>query len=88
MILLAISSCREGPFLGEKTANQPPQVWLSGAPPEGSVNTYLVHLFWGGWDPDGEVSHYQYAITDNPPGGLAVTKELLQVLERDSVWYG
>jgi hypothetical protein len=48
--------------------NQAPQVWLSAAPPEGSVSKYLVKLYWGGWDPDGEISHYEYYITDNKSG--------------------
>lgn len=45
--------------------NQPPNVWLAAAPPEGSVGTYTVKLYWGGWDPDGRVDHYEYLITDN-----------------------
>ncbi len=53
-----------GPGFG----NQPPTVWLSSAPPEGSVSRYTVHLYWGGWDPDGEVAFYEYVITDNETG--------------------
>lgn len=49
-------------------ANQAPTVWLSSAPPEGSVGTYTVHLFWGGWDPDGEIAFYEYIVTDNESG--------------------
>jgi hypothetical protein len=48
--------------------NQPPQVWLSAAPPEGSTSKYTVKLYWGGWDPDGEVKYYEYLITDNQTG--------------------
>jgi hypothetical protein len=32
------------------------------------VTTYRIHLFWGGWDPDGQVAHYEYAITSNETG--------------------
>jgi len=53
---------------GTLKKNQPPNVWLSGAPPEGSVDTYTVHMFWGGWDPDGEIAYYEYAITNNGTG--------------------
>jgi hypothetical protein len=48
--------------------NKRPTVWLSGAPPSGSVNTYKVKMFWGGWDPDGEIAYYEYCITDNDHG--------------------
>ncbi len=54
--------------LGVKSTNQPPTVWLSSAPPEGSVSKYTIQLFWGGWDPDGEIQYYEYAITDNDSG--------------------
>jgi hypothetical protein len=51
-----------------KNANQPPTVWLSSAPPEGSTSKYTIQMFWGGWDPDGEIGHYEYAITNNDSG--------------------
>jgi hypothetical protein len=50
--------------------NKPPTIWLASAPPEGSVNTYTVKLFWGGWDPDGEIAYYEYCITDNDKGSF------------------
>jgi len=53
---------------GELKPNQPPVVWLASAPPEGSVEKYTIQLFWGGWDPDGEIAYYEYAITDNGDG--------------------
>ncbi len=65
--VVAIGACSESGG-GEKYANQAPQVWLSAAPPEGSVGTYTVKLYWGGWDPDGEISNYEYLITDNVTG--------------------
>ena len=53
---------------GTRKPNQPPTIWLSAAPPEGSVERYSVQLYWGGWDPDGEIAFYEYCITDNDPG--------------------
>jgi len=53
---------------GELKENQAPTVWLSSAPPEGSVESYTIQMFWGGWDPDGEIQHYEYCITDNVGG--------------------
>lgn len=48
--------------------NQSPTVWLSSAPPEGSLSRYTVHLYWGGWDPDGEIQFYEYVVTNNTTG--------------------
>ena len=53
---------------GPGLSNQPPTVWLSSAPPEGSVNNYTIHLYWGGWDPDGEIAFYEYIVTNNETG--------------------
>jgi hypothetical protein len=53
---------------GTRLQNQPPTVWLSAAPPEGTVSRYTLQLFWGGWDPDGQVRYYEYSITDNETG--------------------
>jgi hypothetical protein len=50
---------------GDIKENQPPTVWLSGAPPSGTVESYTIRMFWGGWDPDGEIRHYEYCITNN-----------------------
>ncbi len=50
---------------GARKPNQPPKVWLSSAPPEGSTEKYNIQMFWGGWDPDGTIAYYEYAITDN-----------------------
>jgi hypothetical protein len=64
---LAFVSCSVDPG-GDRVDNQAPTVWLSSAPPQGTDSKYRVQLFWGGWDPDGEISHYEYAITDNESG--------------------
>ncbi len=59
--------CSDNPTDGG-LPNKPPTVWLSAAPPEGTVSRYTLQLFWGGWDPDGEIRYYEYAITDNQTG--------------------
>jgi hypothetical protein len=66
--VLAGGGCGTDPFTGEATENLPPKVWLSAAPPEGTAETYVVHLYWGGWDPDGEIAYYEFSITDNEYG--------------------
>jgi len=53
---------------GDLLKNQDPTVWLSSAPPEGTVSNYTVHMYWGGWDPDGEIHYYEWAVTDNETG--------------------
>ncbi len=58
----------DGGPVGTLKANQSPHVWLAAAPPEGSTSKYSIRLYWGGWDPDGEIDHYQYLITDNETG--------------------
>jgi len=60
--------CSDNPYVGTEKNNLAPEVWLSAAPPEGSSSIYLIHLWWGGWDPDGEIAYYEYAITENETG--------------------
>lgn len=64
--LFAACSSNEGE--GELRENQHPTVWLSAGPPEGSTGKYRVQMFWGGWDPDGEIAGYEYLVTDNETG--------------------
>ncbi len=66
--LFMMGACASDTIDGEHTENQPPNVWLAAAPPEGSTGTYTVELFWGGWDPDGEIAKYEYLVTDNVTG--------------------
>ena len=65
---LLAAGCADDQFVGTDRSNEPPQVWLSSAPPEGSVSEYTLHLYWGGWDPDGEISHYEWVVTNNEGG--------------------
>ncbi len=62
------AACASDTLSGDPVANQPPTVWLSSGPPEGSTGSYTVQLFWGGWDPDGEIRYYEYLVTDNVTG--------------------
>ena len=61
-------SCTSDELSGTQFSNQKPTVWLSSAPPEGSIASYTITLFWGGWDPDGEIDRFEYVITDNEGG--------------------
>jgi hypothetical protein len=62
-IAALLAACSNGG--GELKENQPPTVWLSAGPPEGSTSKYRVDMYWGGWDPDGEIAGYEYLITEN-----------------------
>jgi hypothetical protein len=62
------AACSTDGVSGDKFDNQPPTVWLSAAPPEGSTGKYTVQMFWGGWDPDGQILRYEYLVTDNVTG--------------------
>jgi hypothetical protein len=66
-----IVGCASEQFVGTTTSNTPPEVWLATAPPEGSTVHYQVHMFWGGFDEDGKISHFEYTITDNGAGAFA-----------------
>lgn len=68
LVCLLLAGCASDELVGQGMDNQPPQVWLSSAPPEGTVSKYTLHLFWGGWDPDGEIAFYEYIITNNESG--------------------
>jgi len=88
--LILLPACASQNLEGDLLENQPPQVWLSAAPPEGSTSKYTVHLYWGGWDPDGEISHYEYLVTDNETGVFVpadtVGADWSRVLSNDSTF--
>jgi hypothetical protein len=93
VFLAASSVCgcsREGTVTNGGVPNLPPIVWLSAAPPEGSVGTYTIHLYWGGWDPDGEISRFEYLVTNNEAGVFSPSDTIggtwLSVFSNDSTF--
>ena len=50
---------------GNRVGNQHPMVVIKGGPLNGSIASYTARIFWSGWDEDGLVTHYEYAI--DPP---------------------
>lgn len=48
--------------------NEAPVVWLAAGPAEGSINPSPVDFFWGGWDPDGDITRYEYVFNANAGG--------------------
>jgi hypothetical protein len=47
--------------------NRPPVTVLTGVPGDSTTNFYRLHLYWNGYDPDGEVVGYEWAVTDSLP---------------------
>lgn len=47
--------------------NQRPETVLTGAPGDSQTSVYRVHLHWNGFDPDGEVVAYEWAVTESLP---------------------
>jgi hypothetical protein len=57
---LALISCSDK--TGERVRNIAPHVRLTGGPVQGDSVSYTAEFFWTGWDEDGIIDHYQYAI--------------------------
>jgi len=71
MALLAIAAgCSNSVFTGDYNKNKAPEVWLSSGPVEGDTTSYQVHFYWGGWDPDGEIDHFEFTVVDGDPIGF------------------
>ncbi len=50
---------------GHLIPNDQPFVKITGGPLEGSRQSYTARVYWSGWDYDGIVDHYEYAV--DPP---------------------
>ncbi|MDD3643382.1 MAG: hypothetical protein PHQ19_07980 [Candidatus Krumholzibacteria bacterium] len=69
-LLWLSAGCSNDVFTGERRSNAAPEIWLSSGPVEGDTTGYQVHFYWGGWDPDGEISFFEFAIVDGDPFGF------------------
>ncbi len=54
----------EGIEIPEPDKNKEPETELTGAPAESSAAFYRVHLFWKGFDSDGMIQGFEYALDD------------------------
>ena len=70
LMWLGMAGCSGEVFTGESKTNRAPEVWLSSGPVEGDTTGYQVHFYWGGWDPDGEIDHFEFVIADGDPIGF------------------
>lgn len=64
------AGCSNSVYTGVHESNKPPEVWLSSGPVEGDTTSYQVHFYWGGWDPDGEIDHFEFVVVDGNPIGF------------------
>jgi len=58
--------------------NQPPHVRVTGGPRDGTRAHYQTRIYWSGWDDDGVIDHYEYAL--DPPE--AFTQDEINAPER------
>jgi hypothetical protein len=61
-ILVLLAGCAEREDFIIK--NHPPEVRLTGGPADGDSADYLSTFYWHGWDTDGVVVTYRYALVD------------------------
>ena len=78
----------EAPELIPPDKNRPPETDLTSAPESLDVTFFKVHLFWSGFDIDGTVSEWQYAIDDTivRPDAEIVGTGWLRTTKTDSVF--
>ncbi|MCC6650064.1 MAG: hypothetical protein IT348_02825 [Candidatus Eisenbacteria bacterium] len=66
LLALAAAGCGKSLYVGLLPLNQPPEVELTQAPASPTAPYfYAYEMRWAGFDQDGEISHYLYAI--DPP---------------------
>lgn len=68
-VMVVLAGC--GHETDKLVAPQRPFIELTGGPTEGSTDEYTARIFWSGWDEDGIITHYEYAL--DPP--IAFTPE-------------
>jgi hypothetical protein len=61
-LLVVLCGCEHKP--DHPMENERPSVKVSGGPPNGGVANYTIPIYWYGWDADGVVDHFLYAIDD------------------------
>jgi hypothetical protein len=69
-LLYSATGCFDKTYEDDLSANQPPTVRLVSGPPEGAETNYRIHFYWHGFDKDGDVLYFEYAITDNEGGAF------------------
>lgn len=78
----------EAPELLAPDRNRPPDTFLTRGPEENEVAYFRTHLFWRGYDPDGTVAQWQFAIDDTVirPEAVVVGTGWIRTTKADSVF--
>ncbi|MGE5176479.1 MAG: hypothetical protein ACM3JJ_08915 [Hyphomicrobiales bacterium] len=62
LAVAGLAGCAKSVKPPPKHVNQPPQAALTYAPLPGDTSSFRVHFYWSGWDNDGEVVRFRYAV--------------------------
>lgn len=67
--LLLVAGCGES-LTGGVVPDSAPETEVTATPPVLAETEYTVSFFWTGYDPDGEISGYEWRISDNGEDGI------------------
>ena len=62
VVVLWAASCAKAPTPPAKQPDRTPQTELTYAPVQYDTTTFRVHFYWTGYDDDGEVTRFHYAV--------------------------
>jgi hypothetical protein len=65
VVVLWAASCAKAPTPPAKHVEQTPQTELTYAPVQYDTTTFRVHFYWTGYDDDGEVVRFHYAVDND-----------------------
>ncbi|MFN0149492.1 MAG: hypothetical protein ACKVU1_02140 [bacterium] len=88
LMISALGARCEAPKPIPPDKNRPPETMLTSAPDSSDVTYFRVHLFWSGFDPDGTVSDWQFAVDDTiiRPDAVVVGTGWIRTTKTDSVF--
>jgi hypothetical protein len=67
-LLLPFAACSDDGGTESRVVNLAPSIRITGGPPEGTRDSYTTRIWWTGWDDDGIIDHYEYAL--DPPAAF------------------
>ena len=67
--LQLIGGCGDS-ITGSEVPNTAPETILTAAPPQASPTGTIVNFYWDGFDPDGQVTGFEWRISDNGADGV------------------
>ncbi|MFH1844549.1 MAG: hypothetical protein ABIF77_15220 [bacterium] len=76
LVLLGGGCSPEAELSGTKLPNTLPNTMLTAEHPTTLETGFIMHFFWDGYDPDGEIVAYQWRLSDNDSDGISVQDTL------------